>query len=264
MIVEYHRPTRLAEALALLARSEPHTIPIGGGTAVDRSTADPFAVVDLQALGLNQVNEHGNFMDLGAALTLQALADAIQTRSGGRLADLGKVVRHECSYHIRQVGTLAGTLMACDGRSPFATAMLALDAMLTLEPGKELTGLGDLLPLRAERMRQRLITRITIPANTHLIYDFVARSPADRPIVCVAAATWPSGRTRVAVGGFGSSPVLAFDGTESNGADIAAGSACSQAGDQWASAEYRHEVAVILTRRSIESLSRLAKEAFVG
>jgi CO/xanthine dehydrogenase FAD-binding subunit len=231
---------------------------------VDRSAADPFAVVDLQALGLNQVKEQGNFTDLGATLTLQALSDAIQAWPGGHLDDLGKAVRHECSYHIRQVGTLAGTLMACDGRSPFATAMVALDAMLTLEPGKEQIGLGDVLPLRAERIRQRLITRITIPTNTRLVYDFVARSPADRPIVCVAAAAWPSGRTRVVVGGFGSSPVLAFDGSEPQGADIAAGGACSQAGDSWATAEYQREAAEILTRRSIESLSSLSKDAVVG
>ena len=42
--------------------------------------------------------------------------------------------------------------------------------------------------------------------------------------------------------------------TESHGADIAAQNTYHEAGDQWASREYRREVAGILTRRSIAEL----------
>ena len=31
MIVEYHRPNNLDEALLLLSRDYPHTVPLGGG-----------------------------------------------------------------------------------------------------------------------------------------------------------------------------------------------------------------------------------------
>ena len=79
----------------------------------------------------------------------------------------------------------------------------------------------------------------------------IARTPADRPIVCVAAARWPSGRTRLALGGFGAAPTLAMDGPEDSGAQIAAASAYSQAGDEWASAEYRSEAAGILALRCL-------------
>jgi CO/xanthine dehydrogenase FAD-binding subunit len=85
-----------------------------------------------------------------------------------------------------------------------------------------------------------------------LSYEYVARSPADQPIVCVAAAVWPSGRTRIALGGYGAAPVLAFDGSEAEGAQVAVQSAYSQAEDEWASAEYRREVASILARRCIQ------------
>jgi CO/xanthine dehydrogenase FAD-binding subunit len=96
-----------------------------------------------------------------------------------------------------------------------------------------------------------LITRITIPLNAHLAYETVARSPADLPIVCAAVAVWPSGRTRAVLGGFGSSPALAFDGTEAEGVEIAARAAYSQAEDQWASAEYRQEMAAVLVKRCV-------------
>lgn len=254
MIVEYHRPTQLNEALALLARTEPATIPIGGGSALDRTALRPFAVVDLQALGLNTLQDKGRELALGAALTLQRLADEIEARQDGVLADLRKAILHEAAYNLRQVGSVAGTLVAADGRSPFTTAMLALDATLTLQPDEVPVSLGDLLPLRAEKLPHRLITTVTIPLNAHLAYGYVARSPADRPIVCVGAALWPSGRTRVALGGFGEAPMLAFDGSEAQGCEAAARNAYSQAVDQWASAEYRQEIAGILTKRAVESL----------
>jgi CO/xanthine dehydrogenase FAD-binding subunit len=109
--------------------------------------------------------------------------------------------------------------------------------------------------VRGERLHHRLITQVAIPANARLAYEYVARTPADRPVVCVAAAQWPSGRTRLAVGGFGPAPRLALDGTESEGAGQAARSACSQAQDAWASAEYRQEVAQVLAERCVSSLA---------
>ena len=160
-----------------------------------------------------------------------------------------RAVRHETTFNLRQVATVAGTLVAADGRSPFATVMLALDARLTILPDEEAISLGDLLPFRFERLRHRLITKISIPASARLAYEYVARTPADQPIVCASVARWPSGRTRLSLGGYGSEPVLVMDGPEPGGVEIAARAAYSQAGDEWASAEYRAEMAVVLTNR---------------
>jgi len=87
--------------------------------------------------------------------------------------------------------------------------------------------------------------------NVKLAYEVVARTPADQPIVCVAVAKWSSGRTRIVLGGYGDAPILACDGPESQGGEIAAASAYSQASDMWVSAEYRQEVARILTLRCL-------------
>jgi CO/xanthine dehydrogenase FAD-binding subunit len=249
MIIEYNRPTTLHEALDLLKRADPVSLPLAGGSVLNRPDGPPVAAVDLQALGLNTYKLRGNTVELGATLTLQALAGAEAT-----LPVLKAVILHEATHNLRQVATVAGTLVAADGRSPFAAALLALDAELTLQPGDETICLGDLLPLRDERLPHRLITRVAIPANLRLAYEYVARTPADRPIVCVAAAQWPSGRTRLVVGGTGPAPRLVFDGTESEGAPLAARDACSQAQDVWASAEYRQEVAQVLARRCISTL----------
>jgi len=145
--------------------------------------------------------------------------------------------------------------MAADGRSPFGTAMLALAPELLVQPGDEKIPYGELLPLRSEQLPGRLITEISIPLNTKLSYQYVARSPADLPIVCVAVAQWPSDRTRVVLGGYGSSPLVAMDGPNSQGADIAAQDAYHEAGDQWATSQYRSDVAATLTKRCLEEIN---------
>jgi CO/xanthine dehydrogenase FAD-binding subunit len=92
---------------------------------------------------------------------------------------------------------------------------------------------------------------VTVPSNVRLAYEVVARTPADLPIVCAALARWPSGRVRLALGGFGSAPLLALDGPEASGIDQVARDAYSHAGDQWATAEYRQEAAAVLARRCL-------------
>jgi CO/xanthine dehydrogenase FAD-binding subunit len=84
MIIEYHRPQNLEEALALLNRSDPVTLPLGGGSALNQPSPDPIAVVDLQGLGLAGFSTQGNTLELGATLTLAGLADAAAEPDGAR------------------------------------------------------------------------------------------------------------------------------------------------------------------------------------
>lgn len=258
MITEYHRPKTLEDALALLQRSQPLTQPLAGGTALVRPDSPAQAVVDLQALGLNRLQVAGNALALGATLTLQALLEWLEgdgAALGGLAPALAGVIRHEAGYNLRQAASVGGTLASAGGRSPFAAALLALDASITLEPGSESIAVGDLLPGRPARLARRLIVQVSLPANAALAYEYVARSPADRPIVCAAVARWPSGRTRLALGGYGPTPLLVLDGAEDTGGDAAAASAYSLAGDEWATAEYRSHAAEILARRCLSQLN---------
>jgi CO/xanthine dehydrogenase FAD-binding subunit len=264
MIIEYHRPETLPEALTLLARREPLTVPLGGGSALNRPSPQPLAVVDLQALGLGGYRLAGHFLEMGATLTLEALLAAAGEVSGQSPPEplplqpsLVRCLRLEATYNLRQVATVAGSLAAAGGRSPFTVALLALDCQLSLyrpattEP--EQLGLGDYLPLRGE-LRSALVTQVSLPLNVRLAYEYVARTPADWPVACVGVARWPSGRTRVALGGFGDSPLLAMDGPAADGAELAAADAYSGAGDDWATAEYRREMAAVLTARALRRL----------
>ncbi len=247
MITTYHRPQSLDEALTLL--TQPNRIPLGGGTLLARSTTDPVEVVDLQALGLDSINKSGNNLEIGATVTLQQLLESVHCPEA-----LKSALKLEAPLNIRNTATVAGTLVACDGRSTFATVLLALDAKIDIRyssADSRVSNIGEFLPLRP----RGLITSITIPLNVKLAFDYVSRTPADKPIVCTAVAQWNSGRTRLAVGGYGRAPMLAMDGTEAEGVETAARNAFHEAADEYGSAEYRMDVAATLAKRCLESLA---------
>jgi len=255
MHLEYHRPRTIEEALQLLGRAQPRTLPLGGGAFLNATTRpatlpqEDVAVVDLQALGLDAIVPRGNFVALGAMVRLQELLDA-DVPPGLKAAAL-----QETTYTRRLTQTVAGTLVAADGISPFAAAMMALDARLTLQPDDQTLPLGELYPFRWEHLQGKLITQVTVPANVRLAVEAVAPSALSRPLVVAAVAQWPSGRTRIVLGGWGDAPHLAMDGPEATGAEEAARNAAYEAGDHRASAEYRREVAAVLTRRALASLA---------
>jgi CO/xanthine dehydrogenase FAD-binding subunit len=249
MIIEYHRPETIDETLSLLRRKLPTTVPLGGGTSLTQPTSESFAVVDLQELGLNKIIKTGREINIGATVTLQQLLE-----TDFLFPALKKAIRLEATYNIRHSATTAGILVGADGRSPFSTGMLALSARLIFLPGNEQVYLGDYFPLRNHYRDGRLITSIFIPSNVKFTYHYVARTPADLPIVCASIAHWPSGRTRVALGGLGPSPVLAMDGPDPYGAEQAARSAFEEAVDHWAGGDYRSEVAGILVKRCLDEL----------
>jgi len=215
-------------------------------------------------LSLDSLTKTGNNLDLGATLTLQALLESEHCPE-----PLKQALKLEAQLNLRNAATVAGTLVTCDGRSTFASVMLAMDTKLeqaTLGEANidyELTNIGDFLPLRSSK----LITKIYLPLNVKLAFEYVARTPADKPIVCVAIAQWNSGRTRMAVGGFGKSPLLAMDGdphpypspdgsgNESEGFEAAARNACHEANDDFGSAEYRMDVAATLAKRCMEQIN---------
>jgi len=252
MITTYHRPQTLDEALALIV--QPNTFPLGGGTLLSQPTVDSVQVVDLQSLGLDSLAQKGNDLEIGATCTLQSLLESEDCPEALKVA-----IKLEAPINIRNSATVAGTLVSSDGRSPFATSLLAMDAKVTVVSGQpalskvegsSVVSIGEFLLLRPSG----LITLITIPLNIKFAFEFVSKTPADKPIVAAALSQWNSGRTRLTLGGYGKSPMLAMDGTEAEGLDAAARNAYHEANDEWASAEYRMDVASTLAKRCLEGM----------
>jgi len=257
MKIEFIRPTSLSEALENLVASS--SVPLAGGTSLNtpenkskwerQSGNVTITLVDLQNLGLNHLRKHGTNLEIEACVTLQQLCENTDTPEA-----LKEAIKLEAPLNIRNMATAAGTLFSSTGRSAFACAMLALDTKLIIEPGTVESLLGNFLPLREESIPGKLITKMTIPLNASLAFEHVGRTKFDFPIVCAAVAKWTSGRTRLALGGYGSSPLLAMDGTADDDIMTAARNGYHEAEDEWASAEYRADVAATLAGRCINRL----------
>ncbi|MHB8818938.1 MAG: FAD binding domain-containing protein [Bellilinea sp.] len=244
MIEAYFRPKDLDEAVEILSRKDGKYLPLGGGVTLSRGSDDPISLVDLQSLGLDGISQEGQFLIIGATAKLQDLAEFTTLQP-----DLKCAILSESNINLRRQATAAGALVTANGRSTFGTVLLALDAVLKWLPGEWEQYLGEYFALRIPPRDARLVTKIQVPLNCEISFEKVARTPEDLPILCIALARWPSGRTRIALGGYGPTPILAFDAPEPGGVEDAVTDALSRAEDAWASAAYRQDVGAKLIRR---------------
>ena len=252
MIGDYYRPDSVEKAVKLLSHKGDDLKPLGGGTQLSRFQTDLKGVVDLQATGLDQIHVGDQKIKVGATTRLDAILEHTNVD-----AEIKRAIRLDASKNIRNMATLGGWLVSSDARSAFSAVLLALDIALTWEPNSVQIRMGDWLPVREIEPPGVLLTEAEWDLRPNLVFEYVARSPKDRPTLIVAVAQWGSGRTRVAMGGFGPAPIIAMDGPEGLGADVACRDAYFEAEDAWASAAYRREVAPKLAVRCLERIDAM-------
>lgn len=236
LVAAYHRPTSIGEALALLA--EPNRVPLAGGTTInaDRAASD-VEVVDLQSLGLDSIGFDGGRVRIGATATL----DAVSTASAVPPA-LQRIARAEAPSTLRTLATVGGAIAAADSDSVLVAALLVHDANVEFAGGAE-------HPLRLV-LRQgvspgAVITSVSIDPRGDLADAATGRTPADVPIV--AAVGRRVDRTVVvALTGVAATPVLVDPSAPATGLE--------PPGDFRGTAEYRRQLAQVLTARVIEAL----------
>jgi CO/xanthine dehydrogenase FAD-binding subunit len=267
-LTEYHQPTTLDEALKLLRRTAIHTVPIAGGTSlVPEAAREVQAVVDLNALGLSyiqtsEVSKDFGSLEIGATTKLQALVDHEASRI---YADgvLVTAILDSASRNTREAASLAGSIVAASGNSPLFTALLALEARLIVRAARGTREDEVALPYWTPQPRS-LILRLILPAlpdNAHAAYEKVARTPADLPIVCVAArATIDHDQlrdVRLALGGVAEKPIVIARsaGSIDELAQLAV-STVTPPDDYFATADYRREMVGVLVKRALSNLKR--------
>jgi len=176
---EYHRPPSLDEALTLLSRPDPITRPLAGGVHYRRGVPWPAAVVDLADLHLAHVTQSDSGWELGATTTLEQLGAAEGLPEALRRAALRQAPRN-----MRQRATIGGVIASRDSGTLLAS-LLVLEAQLLIQPGNRRVPLATYL--QGEGMAGHLITAITFPAARTCAFAEISRTPADAPIVVVAA-----------------------------------------------------------------------------
>ncbi|KAA3662840.1 MAG: hypothetical protein DWQ04_12385 [Chloroflexi bacterium] len=261
-ISAFYRANSLEEALELL--NKPDTKPIGGGAHL-LSTDVSCAVIDLQDLGLNQIEQQNDALVVGGTTRLAELAAYLADQDGGAAELLADVIHKAGPNTYRNAATVAGTLARRLPDSEWLSTLLAFNATVTLHNPNEITlSVADYLA-EAERPFG-IITHLTIPmpagqGSTHR----VARTPADYPIVSVTGWQPEGGAVALAVTGLGKRPFRLLDAetavTNQINADTisaaanTAKSANQHPGDFRGDAAYRAEMASTLTRRVLETLT---------
>ena len=171
----YHRPKSITETLQLLQR--PSTILLAGGTQLIANLAEPVDVIDLQAVGLNQIEAEVDTITMGAMVRLQAI---VEHESVPELVQQMTLCQGPNTF--RHMGTLGGVVATANPESELYAALLVHEAQITAQTstGETTTPLADF-----ELGPKMLITAVTLQRHGQTASDRVARTPADEPIVAV-------------------------------------------------------------------------------
>ncbi len=205
-IKTYHRPQDMQAALGLLTQSGVTTAVLAGGTELNVYQPDAVdEVVDLQALGLESIEQQGDRLIVGAMTRLQALVDA---DSASEL--IRETAHREGPNTFRNQGTIGGVIAGADPESELLAALLVSEAEVTVQTqsGARTVALPAVLADVAGSLAGGILTAVSFATNGQTASERVARTPADKPIVAAVGRKTEDGRIMLALCGVAVSPIL--------------------------------------------------------
>ena len=135
----YHKPATLAEAADVMADAEDGAYLSGGMTLIPtlkQRLASPSDVIDLAGVdGLSSIDQNGDVVIVGA---LTRHADVARSGAIAALADLAGRIG---DAHVRNRGTIGGSIANSDPAADYPAAVVALDA--TVHTNTRSIGGGD-------------------------------------------------------------------------------------------------------------------------
>jgi carbon-monoxide dehydrogenase medium subunit len=212
---QYHRPQSVADAAKLLAGSDDAKLLAGGHTllpTMKQRLASPKTLVDLGRVAeLRGINKSGSALVIGAMTTHAEVAGSDVVRSAiPGLAELASLIGDP---HVRQKGTIGGSVANNDPAADYPAAVLALGATVATNK-REIKADDFFKGLFSTALQDgEIITRISFPIPAKFGYAKFANPASRYAIVGVAAAQAGSG-VRVAVTGAGKDGVFRHPAAE--------------------------------------------------
>jgi len=256
----YALATDLDHALELLSEEDAKLL-AGGQSLVPvmkLRIARPSLVVDISRLELRGVEQRGDELHIGPLTTWDELLHA-EALARPSLAAIRECAEGIGDLQVRNVGTVGGSIAHADPASDMPAVLLALGARLRLRAagGEREVALSEALvgPFLTAIRAQELLTDLVVPLppeGSGSAYASVEH-PASGFALVGAAALVTTEREIVALTGVGATPFLL------EGEPEQAIAAAEIYGDRFASAEYRRELATVLTGRALESARRRAR-----
>ena len=180
---DFRAPRTIAEAAKILAAEGPRAMLIAGGTDLvpnmKRRHQTPATLVSLR--GVQELRKMNG--SLGAALTLTEIVESPRIRE--RYRALWQAAAQIATPHLRNMGTLGGSLANNDPAADYPAAVLGLGA--TVVTNKRKIAADEFFKGMFETAlgRQEVLTEIRVPAATGTYLKHVRRAQ-DRATVVVA------------------------------------------------------------------------------
>ena len=256
---EYHRPQSLSAAVADLAKPDAKAL-AGGMTllpTMKQRLASPAALIDLKNVAeLAGITRAGNDLLIGAMTpTCRRRAERVVQAAIPALAKLAGGIGDP---HVRNIGTIGGSLANNDPSADYPAAALALGATIVTNkrriPAQDyFTGLFETALEAGE-----LITQVSFPIPQKAAYMKFA-NPASRYALVGVFVAKTAGGVRVAVTGAGSNGVFRANAFEAalnanfspaalDGVSVPASGLNS---DLHADADYRAHLIGVMARRAV-------------
>lgn len=257
---EYHRPSNVRQAAALLQKNEDAKIVAGGHTllpTMKQRLAAPSALVDLGAMGeLRGIEKKGRAVVIGAMSTHAdvATSDVVAEAIPG-LAKLAELIGDPA---VRHRGTIGGSIANNDPAADYPAACIGLGATIITNKRKIVaeeffTGMFDTALDEGE-----IITKVSFPIPAKAAYAKF-RNPASRYALAGVFVSKRGSDIRVAVTGAGSDGVFRWSEAEEalakrfapKSLDGMAPPASGMNTDIHADAEYRAHLVGVMARRAV-------------
>ncbi len=279
---EYHRPRTVGEVVSLLAEHGDDGRVIAGGHSLipmmKMRLADPLHLIDLRDVeGLAGIDQSGDAVTIGATVTQAELIDS--ELLAGTLPILRETALLIADPQVRYCGTLGGNVANGDPGNDMPAVMMALGATYLLHGpngAREVDARGFYeAPYFTARGDDEVLTAVRIPvppAGTGASYTKMKRKVGDYATAAAAVLlTMDGGKcaaAAVALSNVAPTPVhvaaasAALAGTSIDEAAISAAAEAAVAAsdpvtDMRGPAEFRAQMAGVMTRRAIETaLSR--------
>ena len=275
---EYHAPSSLAEAQALLTRYGADAKVVAGGHSLipmmKLRLAEPEHLIDLGRISeLSYIREQNGGLAIGAMTTYYQIESSSLVR--GRFPALAEAASLVADLQVRNKGTIGGSLAHADPAADLPAVVLALEGQMQAGSSsgqRTFDAEQFFVDTLATALREdEILTEIRISSlapNTGGSYKKFANKASHFAIVGVAAIVTVAGgacqRVRIGVTGAGSKTTRARDAegalegkepTESNLAQAAqqATQGIDFLGDIHASEEYRSHLTQVFTRRALQA-----------
>jgi len=252
MIIEYFRPENKGEAVTLISRKSPKTYPLGGGTFLSQMrSGEDIAVVDLQSLGMRELEIIDNTLRIGANNTLQNLLESVLIPQA-----LRDSIDLECNFNLRQAATAGGAVASVSGKSPFNAMLISLQAVATWEPGGKIFTLPEFHANNVMKS-QGFISSISLPAEMRTSFQSISRTPKSEPIFCLCGSSDLEGITRITMTNPDAElPQLIFSGLIKNRNDTALSLSTQWKNDRDVDPEFKESVLLELINRILIELEQ--------